>query len=406
MPRPAIRLAEWLYTLAYLGAFLSFIPLLILLLPRRVESITGTSDLYALSWLLLAGGTVASIAHIGAGLWSDHWFARHASRRGPIGVGVAATMVSYFALARADTLAGLGAALIGFQIAVNIAFAPIGALLSDYVTDERKGRVAGRLNTTLPISIAAVSVVSLLFPNDSGMAFIVTGAAGSLMILPMLVWWPFGEVQKRAIARAAPREGAASARRDFFIAAGARLLVQLGAVVMTSYLYAYLTYVAGHGGLNGIGTITQAIGVLSLVATIAAVMAPVLSGLVSDLRRNRRIPLAISAVLVSAALMTMGAVPQWAAILLSYALFHSALASFLAIDSALVAQIVSGHPHRGTLLGVMNLTNTLPSIIAPGLALFAIQSGGLADAVPQLVTLSAFAALVAAGIILTIRSVR
>jgi MFS family permease len=399
------REAEWLYGLAYLGAFLAFIPLLILLLPRRVEAIAGQADLPALSWLLLIGGVVASVSHIFAGMWSDRWLLRFGSRRGLIAIGVGAMMAAYVGLGSADTIATLGFALVLFQFALNLAFAPLGALLADYVPDARKGRIAGRLNATLPISIAAVSLLSWLYPTDSDAAFYLVGAVGALMILPLLIQWPFGELQKRGSA-SVPIAGVSSPKRDFAIAAAARLLVQLGAVVMTSYLYAYLASVAAAGRIPGITETTAAIGSLSLVATAAAIVASVTSGLFSDLQRIRRLPLAISAVIIAGTLAILSTPPSWLVLVLAFAVFHAALASFLSLDTALVAQIVSGNKHRGALLGVMNLTNTLPSIIAPIAALLAIQNGGLGGALPQLVLLSAGTALAAALIIPAIRSVR
>ncbi len=397
--------AEWLFGLAYLGAFLAFIPLLILLLPRRVEAIAGHADLPSLSWLLLIGGVVASISHILAGVLSDSWLLRYGSRRGLIAIGVGAMVMAYGGLGSAGNLAALGFALITFQFALNLAFAPLGALLADYIPDARKGRIAGRLNATLPISIAAVSLLSWLYPTDSDAAFYAIGAVGALLMVPLLIQWPFGELQERAPV-ALPIAALPSPKRDFAIAATARLLVQLGAMVMTSYLYAYLASVAAAGRIPGISETTSVIGWLSLVATAAAIIASVLSGLFSDLQRIRRWPLAISAGIIASALLVLSMPPSWLVLVLAFAVFHASLASFLSLDTALVAQILSGNKNRGALLGVMNLTNTLPSIIAPIAALLAIRNGGLGGALPQLVLLSAMAALAAALIIPAIRSVR
>lgn len=402
---PHIRMAEWLYGLAYLGIFLAFIPLLILLLPRRVEAIAGHADLPSLSWLLLIGGVVASISHILAGMASDRWLLRYGSRRGLIAIGVGAMLMAYGGLGSARNLTSLGLALVIFQFALNLAFAPLGALLADYIPDARKGRIAGRLNATLPISIATVSLMSWFYPTDSDAAFYAIGAAGALLMVPLLVLWPFGALQERTPV-ALPIAALPSPKRDFAIAATARLLVQLGAVVMTSYLYAYLASVAASGRISGIAETTAAIGSLSLVATAAAIVASVSSGLFSDLQRIRRLPLAISALIIAGALLVLSMPPSWLVLVLAFAVFHAALASFLSLDTALVAQIVSGNKHRGALLGVMNLTNTLPSIIAPIAALLAIQNGGLGQALPQLVLLSAGTALAAALIIPAIRSVR
>ena len=88
----------------------------------------------------------------------------------------------------------------------------------------------------------------------------------------------------------------------------------------------------------------------------------------------------------------------WPLVVMAYALFAIGLAGFLAVDSALVAQLISASARRATLLGVMNLTNTLPGILAPLVTLAVIGDGG-GDAGRMIIVLqlSAVGALVAAG---------
>ena len=81
------RAAFWLYGLAFLGAHLAFMPLMVLLLPRRVEALAPEGTAEFLSWLLLTGGVVAGIAHLMSGALSDRWFARIGNRRGLISIG-------------------------------------------------------------------------------------------------------------------------------------------------------------------------------------------------------------------------------------------------------------------------------------------------------------------------------
>lgn len=63
---------------------------------------------------------------------------------------------------------------------------------------------------------------------------------------------------------------------------------------------------------------------------------------------------------------------------MGYGLFQAGLIAYLALDAALVAQLLHGHARPGEVLGYMNLANTAPSILVPLIVL--MVSGGTADA--------------------------
>ena len=112
-------------------------PLLVLLLPRRLAAWDLSNSAETLSWLLLAGAITASLTHIIAGHWSDTWLARHGSRRGLIIAGALLLAATYVGLALAQNMYQLAALVISFQITLNLMFAPLGALLADYLADTR-----------------------------------------------------------------------------------------------------------------------------------------------------------------------------------------------------------------------------------------------------------------------------
>ncbi len=370
--RGALRV--WIYAAAIFGAHLAFMPLFVLLLPRRVEAINDPQPLQFLSILLLVGAIVASLAHFAAGHLSDLWLTRRGNRRAPIGWGTAALLASYFYLAFAQDRISLLVGVIGFQLALNCAFSPMGALLADYFSDEMKGRVAGLMNASLPLSSAAIAAVALFFPSDGSSGFFVTALAFVLLITPLIVWWPFGAplssmpAQQEVASIPATKIG-----RDFLLAWLARFLVQLGAAFVFGYLYAYLASQGGSTVPGETAKVSERVGLLSMIATAVALATALASGRISDAIGKRRLPLTISALVAATGLWLMGMRADWTGFLVGYAAFHAGLTAFLSIDAALVAQLVSGNPRRGALLGLMNLTNTLPSVLVPALTLLALD---------------------------------
>jgi MFS family permease len=371
----AHRRVSWTFPLAFYGAHLAFMPVLVLLLPRRVEALAGANAPLALSWMLLAGALAASVGNILAGHWSDRWILRHGSRRGLIAIGLAALIASYLLLARAASVAEAGAALVAFQLALNLAFAPLGALLADYVPDAAKGRVAGLMSAALPMSLAGIALLAWLFPKDTGAAFIVNALLVAACMAPLLMLWGFGPPFAASLPSAAV-ETSAPARGDFALAWLARFLVQLGAAFVLGFLFLLISgRIAAEPGWAGQRSASESMALLSLAAMLVGVIGAVVGGRVSDRVRSRRVPMAAAAALFAASLAALGGGFAWPLFVAAYALFQLALCAFLAINIALAAQLVGESPRRGALLGVMNLANTAPAILAPAIAVASLDIG-------------------------------
>ena len=78
-------------------------------------------------------------------------------------------------------------------------------------------------------------------------------------------------------------------------------------------------------------------------------------------------------------LMALAASPEWPVMVLAFILFHVGLTAFLSVDSAMVTQLLSNSERKGELLGIMNLTNTFPSILVPALTLLSLQGRAVPD---------------------------
>lgn len=355
-----------LYAAAFLGAHLAFIPLFTLLLPRRVEAIDPARSIHTLSLLLLAGGIAASLSHILAGRWSDRWILRHGNRRGIIVLGLALLTVSQLWLAFSNTFPDLLMAVIAFQFALNVMFAPLGALLADHVPDAHKGKVAGWLNASLPLASAGTLLAAVMFPRDGIGGFLVVISIVALTIIPLLAKWPFGK-----LAQAPGMQPAGNlvlpARSDFARVWTARLAVQIGAAFVIGYFYLFL------GTLYPAQEAARRLAFLAFASMVASFLGAIVAGYWSDVRGRRRPPMIVAAICASLGLATLSLLPGWLFITVGYLLFHVGLTAFLSVDAALISQLVGASGRRGELLGYMNLTNTLPSVIVP---LIGLSAGG------------------------------
>ncbi len=388
---------EWRYPLAFLGAHLSFIPLFALLLPRRVAAVAPDQAIFLLSILLLAGGVAASVAHIVAGRFSDRWLVRHANRRGVIAIGLAALIAAQLGIAFATGPAALMAAIVALQIALNLMFAPLGALLADHVADARKGRVAGLLNATLPLASLGTALAAWLFPIDGPGGFLLVAAIAALAVLPLLIGWPFGAVATRESA--VRTEESAAPTADYIRMWCARLLVQLGAAFVINYFFLYLVQ------REPLRDASRMAGKLAIAATILSFASAIAAGYWTDRSGRRRPPMIAAALACATGLTGIATSSAWPVVTGGFILFHVGLTAFLAVDSAMVTQLLAGHARRGELLGVMNLTNTLPAIVVPALTLASVRANAIPDW-PLAFGVAAALALLAAFLLTRIRSIR
>jgi predicted MFS family arabinose efflux permease len=76
----------------------------------------------------------------------------------------------------------------------------------------------------------------------------------------------------------------------------------------------------------------------------------------------------ITAAMITVGLLLMALLPQWAPAAIGYVLFACGVGLFLALQSAYAMQLLITPEHRGRDMGVLNLTNTIPALIAPSMA--------------------------------------
>ena len=393
------------YALAAFGAHLSYAPLLTLLLPRRILAIVPDHAAAATSLVMLAGAVTASGAHIAAGRIGDGWRARHGDRRGPIALGLALTVIALAGLGFARTTGAVVLGLIVFQASLNLMFAPLGALLVDHFADGAKGRMAALIHLAMPLAGLGTGLAALGFPRDGPWPFCAVAAVVAISVLPLVVIWPFAPVETRG-ADPAPVSGPRGTRAgaaDLVLVALARTLMQGGAAFMATYFYLFLVRHPWRVGIAAGQSIDALYGGVVLATTLATLLVTVLAGHWSDRHHRRRAPMILGALSGALALGMLLVGDGWV-LLAGYGLFHVALIAYLALDTALVAQILDRAARPGEVLGYMNLANTLPSIVVPTLVL-ALSSGTTEALWPTGFAATALCCLLAAALVARIRAV-
>lgn len=347
-----------IFALANAGGVIGFLPLFTLLLPVKIHTIAGDEPLGLFTATVIAGAIAASVSNIVFGWLSDRSVARGGGRRRWLGGGVVATATSYAALAGAISPLAIVLAIVFFQIAVNALLAPLLAIMADEIPDSQKGVAGGLLSLANPIASAISAILVSMSALPEASRFAVLCLAIALCVTPLLL--------TRARPTTVSSEGrvgaAAMLDRDIVIAWGARLLVQIGGIVLSLYLLYYFESLSpAVPPLD----LASRVGHLLTISFILPLPIAILFGRLSD-RTGRRKPFLLAAAAVAAlGLLGMALAGGWATGAAGFCLYTVGSSVFLALHAAFAMQLLPDPHHRGRDLGLFNLTNTLPALLGP-----------------------------------------
>ena len=409
-PVPATRVHKAFIgtlALANLAVWMGFFTPIQLLLPEQLEDVAGDAGkVGALGLVTGVGALVAVVATPLAGALSDRTTSRF-GRRLPWLVG--GTLLGAFALvvlSRQSTVVGVLFGWAAAQACLNAAYAGLTAEVPDHVPVAQRGTVSGWFG--LPQAVGVVVGVALVT------SFTTTAVAGYVLIAAVIVVLvlPFAAVTRDPVLDPADRPTLSLARGwwidprrypDFGWAWLTRFLISLGNALGTLYLLYFLRDKVHYEQLFPGKTAEDGVLVLILIYAAGAVATAVAGGMWSD-RTGRRKPLVIVSSLVMAAGAVLLAIrPTWTASMVAAALLGVGYGVYMAVDTALVTQVLPAAADRGKDLGIVNIANAAPQVLAPALAAPVVAGLG---GYPMLYALTALVTVAGAVLVLPIRSVR
>jgi len=145
---------------------------------------------------------------------------------------------------------------------------------------------------------------------------------------------------------------------------------------------------------------------VTLLSTIAVVLASVACGAVSDRLRRRKAFVLISAALFALALLLAAVSPSVPIYFVATTLGGVAAGCYLAVDLALVAEVLPSRADAGKDMSVFHLANVLPQTLVPTVAPVFLAIGGGSENYAAYFVVGAIAAVIGAVVIQFVRSVR
>jgi MFS family permease len=393
--------------LSFTGNALVFIAPLLVTLALKVDDLVGIHDAAKdLALVTGIGSVLAMVSNPLFGRFSDRTTARLGMRRPWMLAGLAGGTTGTLIVAVAPSIPIV---LVGWcltQVFFNALLAAQSAVLPDQVPAAQRGAISGILGVCTPVaSVAGTYLVQALSGHELAM-FLVPCAVGGAPILLFVARLRDRRLDPADRPRWSLRELLGSLyvnpRRhpDFAWAFLSRFMLVTGFAFLVTYQAYYLIEQLGISK----GDVPHQIYLGTLAQAAVLVVASPLAGRLSDRIGRRKVFVAVAALIYAGALLTIAAANDLSGYLTGMAISGLGFGTYMAVDLALVVDVLPASGSAAKDLGVLNIASALPFALAPALAPAVLALAGGSYAV--LYTIAGGCAVVGALAILPVRGVR
>src|SRR5215467_11516353 len=302
--------------------------------------------------------------------WTVSWFGR---RRLWIAGGALAGAAALVLLAGQHALAGVILGWCLAQASLNAMQASLTAAVPDQVPVAQRGTVSGWIG--LPQSVGVLLAVVLVTDVVSGNGgYVLLAGCVLACALPFAVTMPDMRMPRSARPpwdrRAFARSFWLSPRRypDFAWAWLTRFAVNLGNAMALLYLLYFLRDRIHYSRLFPGHKAEDGLLVLILVYTVAVIITAVTGGVISDRTGRRKLPVTVSGLVMAVPAIMLAFWPSWPVAIASAAIMGLGFGVYLSVDQALVTQVLPSAAGRAKDLGIINIANSGPQVLAPAIA--------------------------------------
>jgi len=320
-----------------------------------------------------AGAAVSLVANPLFGALSDRTVARRGRRVPWVLFGAILGAAALAALAGAPNVAVMTVLWCLVQAGCNGAYAAITAAIPDRVPAPQRGTVGGLAAMGQTVGILAGAVIAAVVSGNFALGYLVCALA--LLAGVVLYFFKNDDV---ALPRAGrPPFKLAEFAMNFWISPArypdfawawlTRLLVNIGNHMVTLYLLFFLIDAVRLPETQGLAAETGVLILTGLYA-VMVIITSVVGGRLSD-RMGRRKPLVIlSSAVIAVAALILAVAPTWPGALIGASVLGIGFGAYLAVDFALITEVLPTALNRGKDLGVINIANSLPQVLAPLIA--------------------------------------
>ena len=398
--RPVAKVwVVWLCLIS-IGVWSGFFGPIQVLLAQQAEALNPAHKEATLSLVTGIGALVSTILNPMWGAFSDRTTLVRGRRMPWVAGGLVGAVVAMLLLSQATAVWHMVAGWALAQAALNAMLAAITATVPDQVPVLQRGTVGGLLAIAQTVGVVAGSGIA------AATGSIAAGYLATAVLLVVLALPYLADSRDLAITHAEPFELgrfvrgfwiSPRANPDFGWAWITRFLMNLGNALVILYLFYYLkdaVDLTDKEAENGVFLLTALYGACTIVTAI-------IGGIWSD-RIGKRKPLVIwSGLIAAAALLLLAFVTTWTGAIIGAVILGIGFGTYTAVDFALITQVLPSADDRARDLGVINIANALPQVLAPVVAAGVL---GLGLGYPTLYVLAAVFTVLGSILVTRIKS--
>ncbi|MGP4029218.1 MFS transporter [Actinomadura sp. 3N407] len=349
-----------------LGMWMGLLASAQILLPSQIEAIDPSRKVWLLGVVTTLGAVAAVLAAPLMGALSDRTRWRFGKRRSWVIGGTALCVAALVALPWQTSIITVAVCWIIVHGGTGGIHATLCALVPDRVPINRRGTVFAIVGFAQPLGLVLGTLLASGFSFRRG--YLLVAVVVALLALP------YAFIGRDVPARIAPRTrwfpDLPSLGRDFAWAWAGRFAAQFATSLATLYLLYFLR------DEIKVGDPAAGVAVLSLVYTAGVVVVSLVVGRVSDRLERRKVFVVLAGLLMGAALTGMALVSTWTMAVVAACVLGAGYGAYLAVDQALVTQLLRSNQDRGKDLGLMNMAGSSAVAVAPVIAADAVARGG------------------------------
>ena len=355
------------FSLATMGTFVGWYGPLQILLAKQADLFHSDHKELVLGLVAGIGAGVSMIANPLWGALSDRTTSSWGKRIPWVAGGSLAGAIGLVLL---GTASGVVSMILGWcliQLVLNAPMAALSAAIPDQVPEHQRGTAAGYFGVSQTFGVMAGTGLALVGGSIMGgylacAVFVLLAPIPFLLLRrdvvldpadrPPLRWGPF--LRGFWIS---PRQ-----HPDFGWAWLTRFLMNLSNALVLLYLLFYLTDEVRIDEPEG------GVFILTVVNALVLLVAVMVAGVWSDRIGKRRIFVVWSGLVMGVATLLLAVWPTWTFALIAAIVLGIGFGVYTSVDFALLTQVLPESADRGKDLGVLNVANALPQVLAPAVA--------------------------------------
>ena len=404
-----------LLALASLGMWMATQTPLQVVLALQLQDITPRHKIVALGVVTGVGAISSALATPVVGALSDR--TAHSGRLGRFSGRrhrwtLAMVVLAALCLALlAEQATVFGVALLWFLFSAfqNGEYATLSAAVPDHVPVRQRATVSGWVGMPIALGLVlgTVLVVDVL-GQDLVSGYITLAVLMVVLALPFVLFTPDPPLAPqdrepfswRRVASSywlSPRE-----YPDFGWAWLTRFLASLAIAMGTLYLLYFLRDAVHYARLFPGQTAADGLLILILIYTGCVVLASIIGGIISDRSGRRKMMVTVSGLLMATAALLLAFWETWPSAMAAALLYGLGYGAYIAVDQALITQVLPRAHDRAKDLGIINIAIVCPGAIGALIAAPLVSLAGY----PALFGATAIVAIAASIGVWRIKSVR